>query len=66
MADVIDLRAYAREATAAGSALDTASAGEKASLRFMASLMTFGPAATRKQIDMPVRREARRRSASHR
>jgi hypothetical protein len=62
MGDVVEIRAYERRAAAA----DAARAGEKASLRFMASLMIFGPAATSKQTDVPSRRAAKRRPGFHR
>jgi hypothetical protein len=65
MDNVIELRSYRGKAeTGATLAHDARSADEKASLRLVASLMAFGPAATARQIDFPVTRTVARRRSS--
>ncbi len=61
MAEVHDLSTHRPTgAMSAAGSIAPSDAAEKASLRFVASLLTFGPTATGKSLDLPDRRRVRR------
>jgi len=66
MGNVIDIREHTRTIDGPPAAFGAIGAGEKASLRLMASLMTFGPAITGRQLEVLPRRGSKRRVDHHR
>lgn len=66
MADVTEMRAYRENSVPIAADISAPSdETEKASLRLVASLMTFGPRATTRQFDATVRRRGKRSMRAH-